>query len=141
MLRFLQRLGQLFKQRKQGKDTRAFSYDGQFAMTLTEIARRQNRDQNDVLQSILKAGVDEILRNDKYTAAWETLSPREKEVTALICLGYSSYEVASILCISYDTVRTHSKHIYVKFGLKRKELREALKDWRFEEWWEAHTGR
>ncbi len=134
-----QRLAQLFTHKKPREDKRAFSYDGQFAMTLTEIARRQNRDQNDVLQSILKAGVDEILRNDQYTAAWETLSPREQEVTALICMGYSSYEVASILCISYDTVRTHSKHIYVKFGLKRKELRAALKDWRFAEWWDEHT--
>ncbi len=139
MFGFLKRLGQLFRLGKREQDSRGYSYDGQFAFTLTEIARRQNRDQNDVLQSILKAGVDEILRNDQYTAAWETLSPREQEVTALICMGYSSYEVASILCISYDTVRTHSKHIYVKFGLKRKERRAALKDWRFAEWWDEHA--
>jgi DNA-binding CsgD family transcriptional regulator len=139
MSSIFQRLAKLFRSARRKQDTRAFSYDGQFAMTLTEIARRQNRDQSDVLQSILKAGVDEILRNDKYSAAWDALSPREKEVTALICLGYSSYEIAGTLYISYDTVRTHSKHIYVKFGLKRKELREALKDWRFAEWWENHN--
>ncbi len=139
MSSIFERLAHLFRSSKQKQDTRAFSYDGQFAMTLTEIARRQNRDQSDVLQSILKAGVDEILRNDQYTLSWDALSPREKEVTALICMGYSSYEIASMLSISYDTVRTHSKHIYVKFGLKRKELREALKDWRFTEWWEKHN--
>ena len=137
MSNFFQRLGQLFNRSKRKQNTRAFSYDGQFAMTLTEIATRQNRDQSEVLQSILKAGVDELLRSEKCTAAWETLSPREQEVTALICMGYSSYEIASILCISYDTVRTHSKHVYVKFNLKRKELREALKDWRFAEWWDS----
>ena len=91
-----------------------------------------------MLETILRAGVDEILQDEKYTAAWEALSPREKEVTALICMGYSSYQIADILSISYDTVRTHSKHVYVKFNLKRKELRLALKDWRFVEWWDSH---
>ncbi len=137
MFGFLRRLGQLIKRGKRGKDTRAFSYDGQFATALTEIARRQNRGQSEVLESILRAGVDEILRDEKYMAAWDSLSPREKEVTALLCMGYSSYQIADILSISYDTVRTHSKHIYVKFDLGRKELRQALKDWRFAEWWES----
>lgn len=135
MLGLLRRLAQLFRQARRGKGTRAFSFDGQFALTLTEIARRQKRERAEVLESILRAGVHEILRNEEHTAAWETLSPREKEVTALICLGYSSYQIAEILCVSYDTVRSHSKHVYSKFGLKRKELRQALKDWRFAEWW------
>ncbi len=137
MFRLLRRLGQLLTQGKRGQDTRAFSFDGEFSLTLTEIARRQNRERGEVLESILKAGVHEILRNETYTAAWEALSPREKEVTALICLGYSSYQIAELLCVSYDTVRSHSKHIYAKFGLKRKELRQALKDWRFAPWWET----
>ncbi len=139
MLGFLKRLGQLFKPAKREQDTRGFSYDGQFAFTLIEIARRQNRDQSEVLETVLRAGVDEILRKEKHMAAWDALSPREKEVAALICLGYSSYEIADVLSISYDTVRTHSKHVYVKFDLGRKELRQALKDWRFEEWWESHA--
>ena len=139
-MNILQRLGQLFNRKKRGNDSRAFSYEGHFATTLTEIARRQNRERSEVLENILRAGVDEILRGETYTAAWDSLSPREKEVTALICMWYSSYQIADILYISYDTVRTHSKHIYVKFNLKRKELREALKDWRFAEWWESHRG-
>lgn len=134
-----QRLGRLLQRRKRGQDGRAFSFDGQFDLTLTRIARQQNRDRAEVLETILRAGVDELLRDETYAAAWEALSPREKEVTALLCMGYSSYQIADILSISYDTVRTHSKHIYVKFNLKRKELRQALKDWRFAEWWENHT--
>lgn len=138
MAGILHHLGQLFKQQKREQDARAFSFDGQFDLTLTEIARRQNRERTEVLESILRAGVNEILRDEQCVSAWEALSPREKEVTALICLGYSSYQIADTLCISYDTVRTHSKHIYVKFNLKRKELRQALQDWRFAEWWENH---
>lgn len=138
MSSILQRLAQLLQARKRKQDGRAFSFDGQFDLTLTQIARRQNRERAEVLETILRAGVDEILRDEKYTAAWEALSPREKEVTALICMGYSSYQIADILSISYDTVRTHSKHVYVKFNLKRKELRLALKDWRFVEWWDSH---
>ena len=133
------RIVQLIKRGKR-QDTRGFSFEGDFDLTLTEIARRQNRERQEVLETILRAGVNEILRDEKCTAAWESLSPREQEVTALMCMGYSSYQIADILTISYDTVRTHSKHIYVKFNMKRKELREALKDWRFAEWWESHKG-
>ncbi len=137
MFRLLRRLGQLFTQGKRGQGTRAFSFDGEFALTLTEIARRQNRKRTEVLESILRAGVHEVLRTEAYTAAWEALSPREKEVAALTCLGYSSHQIAELLCVSYDTVRSHSKHVYAKFGLKRTELRQALKDWRFAQWWET----
>ena len=41
-----------------------------------------------------------------------------------------------MLGVSYETVRSHSKHIYAKFGLGRKELRQALRQWNFEAWWE-----
>ena len=58
----------------------------------------------------------------------------------LVCLGYRSYEIAGALSISYETVRTHSKHIYAKFGLNRQELCQALVHWNFEAWWEDHQG-
>ncbi len=138
MSRLLRHLGQLFGKKEQGQATHTFSVDSQLNLSLTRIAHEQQRSQDDVLNDVLRAGVNEVLRADQYAASWNTLSPREQEVTALICLGYSGDQIAEILTISYETVRTHSKHVYVKFNLSRKELRRALRDWHFAEWWENH---
>ena len=72
---------------------------------------------------------------------WFALSPREREVTALICMGYKNYEVARMLGVEYGTVQTHLQNIYYKFNLRsRGEIRQALKSWPAEEWWREHHG-
>jgi DNA-binding NarL/FixJ family response regulator len=66
---------------------------------------------------------------------WEFLSPREQEVTALICLGYTNDKIASKLGVSPTTVKSHIRNILAKFQMHGKvELRIALKEWDFEGW-------
>jgi len=48
----------------------------------------------------------------------ELLSPREKEVLALICQEYSSAEIAKQLYISTSTVDTHRKKMLLKLGVQ-----------------------
>lgn len=51
------------------------------------------------------------------------LSAREAEVAELIARGYTVAHIAEQLFVSENTVRTHSKHIYTKLGIhKRQEL-------------------
>ena len=51
------------------------------------------------------------------------LSTRETEVMELIARGNSMASIAERLVISENTVRTHSKRIYVKLDIhKRQEL-------------------
>jgi len=104
-------------------------------LKVREIAVSQQRGEQEVYDDIIASGVQVLQDKDKYEDLWASLSQREQQVTALTCLGYRSYEIAGALGISYETVRTHSKHIYAKFGLNRKSLRLALKNWNFEEWW------
>ncbi len=53
----------------------------------------------------------------------EKLTPREIEITILIIKGYTNKDIASKLFVSPNTVKTHLKHIYNKFGIsKKKEL-------------------
>lgn len=99
------------------------------------MAVSQQRGEQEVYNDIIASGMQVLQDKDKYEETWASLSQREQQVAALTCLGYRSYEIAGALGISYETVRTHSKHIYVKFGLNRKALRMALKSWNFEEWW------
>lgn len=48
------------------------------------------------------------------------LTPREQEILKCIATGKSFKDIASSLFISYDTVRTHSKHIYKKLQVASK---------------------
>ena len=70
---------------------------------------------------------------------WDSLSHREQQVVALICLGYRNYQIAETLVIAPETVKTHLQNIFAKFNLRSsKELRLVLKEWDFAKWWEQN---
>lgn len=119
---------------------RIFLQDEQIAARVKKMAVSQHREEQDVYDDIIAAGMKAVEDKDTYAAAWNSLSLREQQVTALVCLGYRSDEIASRLSISYETVRTHCKHVYAKFGLNRQGLRLALKDWDFQGWLEGSGG-
>jgi len=127
-------LRQFFGKRRKRKDSRVFFRDEQLVVRVRKIAVDQRREEQDVYQDILQAGMEVLQDKDEYAGVWDSLSQREQQVAALTCLGYRSYEIADMLGISYETVRTHSKHVYAKFDLNRNELRQALKDWDFQAW-------
>jgi DNA-binding CsgD family transcriptional regulator len=129
-------LRQFFDKRRKGKESRVYLKDDQLVVRVKQIAVGQRRAEQEVYDDIFAAGMKVLQDKDEYASLWDSLSQREQQVTALTCLGYRSYEIAGMLGISYETVRTHSKHIYAKFGLNRKELRLALKDWDFQDWLE-----
>ena len=47
----------------------------------------------------------------------DVLTPKEKEVAELICLGYTNGDIAKLLFISEHTVKDHTKKIYPKMGV------------------------
>lgn len=61
-----------------------------------------------------------------FAAAWR-LSPRERQVAALIADGRSTRQAAAELFVSENTVRQHVKSIFAKTAVhSREELRVAL---------------
>ena len=130
-------LRKYLRKRRKEQTKRVYLRDEQVAVKLKEIAAGQRRGEQEVYDDVIQAGMKALRERDQYAEVWNSLSRREQQVTALTCLGYRSYEIAGMLGISYETVRTHSKHVYAKFGLNRKELRLALKDWDFKEWLES----
>ncbi len=127
-------LKQFFSRRHKKKKPRIYLHDEQLFVHVRKIAGKQQRLEQEVYDDIIQAGVKVLQDQDSYTAIWDSLSQREQQVAALTCLGYRSYEIADMLGVSYDTVRTHSKHLYAKFGLNRQGLRLALQDWDFHQW-------
>jgi LuxR family maltose regulon positive regulatory protein len=49
------------------------------------------------------------------------LSRREGEVLRWLNSQLSLQEIASQLCVSYDTVKTHTRHIYRKLGVSSRQ--------------------
>jgi DNA-binding CsgD family transcriptional regulator len=55
---------------------------------------------------------------------WLSLSPRERHVTYLACMGYKNYEIAFYMGITVGTVKSYLKHVFHKIGVRNKiELR------------------
>ena len=106
-------------------------------LRLRRVKRRRYPLNSAQLPDIVLQGEPEAasLQNQasEISRRWTTLSQREQEVAALICLGYTNREIAEKLVISPDTVKTHLKNILYKFDLHRKDdLRILLIDWDLE---------
>lgn len=48
------------------------------------------------------------------------LTSREKEILLHILQGFTKRQISETLCLSFNTVDTHFRHIYGKFGVNSK---------------------
>ena len=126
-------------QKKMGMDSHTFHTDQELLAAIQETAQQQGRTEEEVWMDFVRSGHDQYLQTSELEACWDNLTDREQEVTALACMGRRNYEIADILSISHETVKTHMQNIFTKFDIRdRNELRRALKDWQFQEWWDSH---
>jgi len=129
---------QYLSRKKDGTDeTRVFLQDEELIATIKEMAKRESRTEEEIVAEFTKVGLNQFLTQNELDNRWSSLSHREQQVVALICLGHRNYEIADILSIAPETVKTHLQRIFDKFHLRSsRELRLALKDWNFRDWWE-----
>ncbi len=63
------------------------------------------------------------------------LTPREQQVLALVCLGYTNRQIAARLNLSPETIKTHVKFLLRKLLVHSKaDLRVLFSSWDFSEW-------
>jgi DNA-binding NarL/FixJ family response regulator len=136
----LQRLIQAFLQKKDsGDESRVFLQDEELIAVIKDVARQQKRAEEEIVADFTKVGLNQYRTQSELEDRWAALSRREQQVVALLCLGYRNYEIARILVIAPDTVKTHLQSIFNKFDLRSgRELRLALKNWDFNEWWDSN---
>lgn len=121
------------------KSTRIYLQDEELAAVIRDVAQQQKRAEEQVVADFARVGLHQFLAQSELETRWASLSQREQQVVALICLGYRNYEIAQTLVIAPETVKTHLQRIFDKFHLRSsKELRLALKDWDFRTWWEKN---
>ena len=100
-----------------------------------ELALDQAREEEQVILDLLNQALCDRHRQTNTQRAWDTLSQREKEVTALVCSGLTGRQIAAYLVLSPETIKTHVRHILHKFDLSsRQELRNQLSNWDFSRW-------
>jgi DNA-binding CsgD family transcriptional regulator len=109
--------------------------DQPLSLALSRLAEEEEQPLNEVGQKMLIFALQHRQEATQNLKTWQDLTPREKEITAMACLGNTNKEIAEQLFISPATVKTHLRNAKRKFGLRSKlELRKTLSDWDFSRW-------
>jgi DNA-binding NarL/FixJ family response regulator len=113
--------------------------DKELQHSLAQLAARERRSQDEVMADLLTCALAQRQVAEMNLRRWRELSPRERQVAALICLDLTNRQIAERLTISPETVKTHVRHILEKFQVRSKlSLRMVLSDWDFSEWHEIN---
>jgi DNA-binding CsgD family transcriptional regulator len=114
---------------------RSYALDDQTYSLLETLAERERRPAEDIHADILANAFEQQLSQDALYQYWQSLSPREKDVAALSCLGYTNRQIAAKLHVSPDTVKGYIRQVLGKFRVHSKtDLRLLLFHWNFSEW-------
>ena len=70
--------------------------------TLTTLAKHESRPVNELIPDLLAAGLTQYHTVDEFLPKWESLSPRERDVAALACLGCGACAYACPVCHCFD---------------------------------------
>jgi len=112
-----------------------FTLDVDTFHTLQVIAAREQRAPEDVINAILDDAFRSHQAQKMNWLRWQMLTPREKEIAALLCLNYTNHQIAAKLHISNETVKTHVEHILSKYEITdRNMLRLLMGGWDFRSW-------
>jgi len=114
---------------------RAFELETALQTKLVSLARQEHRTTRELQADLIEVGLVQRSIQNELVERWQSLSPREQQVTALTCLGYTNAQISACLYISIETVKTHIRNILVKFHLHGKaEIKQALEKWDFSDW-------
>ena len=114
---------------------RGFALDMQVHASLEDLAAREQRPVDEIANDLLEQALDERAIAESKLEPWWELSPRQQEITALICLNYTNQEIARRLKISPETVKSHVRAVLNRFNVhSRIELRRRLAGWDFSAW-------
>jgi len=117
--------------------------DGQLAFCAADdllrsvetLSAREGYPPDEMILVLLEQAVSDRRRLDRTHRGWDSLSARERQVTALVCEGLTGRQVAARLVLSPETIKTHVRHILRKFHISsRRELRHLLADWDLSPW-------
>ena len=101
-------------------------------VSLRTLAKSEGRPEHELFPDIVAAGLTQYSTNDRTYKQWKSLTPREQEVTALVCLGFTNRQIAARLGVTEAAVKFHLGNVYSKCRVKnRTKLRQKFDGWDF----------
>ena len=97
-------------------------------IAVTQAVRARDAGESSSDASAAPQPVDRVSKRCRRLSELYGLSSREAEVMELIVRGYSGPAIAEMLFISENTMRTHSKRIYGKLDIHKKQELLVLVD-------------
>lgn len=117
--------------------SRTYEISESLQVTLSTLAKHEGRPEHELLPDLVAAGLTQYRTIDEHWPKWESLSPREQDVAALACLGYSNHQIAYRQGTSLQTIKTQMRSVLRKFGVEnRYQLQMLLAHYDFS-YWEA----
>ena len=117
--------------------SRTYEISESLQVTLSTLAKHEGRPEYELLPDLVAAGLTQYRTIDEHWPKWESLSPRERDVAALACLGYSNHQIAHRQGTSLQTIKTQMRSVLRKFGVEnRYQLQMLLAHYDFS-YWEA----
>ena len=108
--------------------------------SVQDLSAREGHPPDEMILILLDQAVKHHRQMDRAHSGWESLSPREKQVAAYVCVGLTGRQVAAQLVLSPETIKTHVRHILRKFNLSsRLELRRLLDGWDLDPWLDRNS--
>ncbi len=101
-------------------------------VSLKTLAEHEGRPEDELFPDIVAAGLTQYSTNDRNWKQWESLTPREQQVAALVCLGYTNRQIGAALGITEAGVKFHLGNVYSKCRVKNRiKLRQKFAGWDF----------
>jgi DNA-binding NarL/FixJ family response regulator len=114
---------------------RKYQVSESIQMTLTTLSQHEGRPEDELIHDLLAAGLTHYSELEELWHTWHSLTPREQDVAALVCLGFTNREIAARLNVAPDTVKSRLQNVLRKFNIhKRTDLRVMLAEWDFSAW-------
>lgn len=114
--------------------------DTDLLLMLQELAAAAGKSIPDYISDVLYDYAFDARVQTKNDRRWQSLTPREQQVAALTCMGYTNKEIAERLVLSVNTVRSHMRNVLDKYDVSSKaDLRLRLAGWDFRGWLEQQA--
>lgn len=110
-------------------------FPGDLFLAVQIQAEREQRSEVELVEALLSDLLASRQMVDERILTWESLTSRQQEIVAMLCLSYSNAKIARHLGISINTVKRHVQKVLERFGVHdRFELRQQLTHWDFSAW-------
>jgi DNA-binding CsgD family transcriptional regulator len=128
------------RNKKRKDSARRYSLDETLIDIVSDMAAQRGRSEEEIVAELMKSGLNQQGLEDRLWECWESLTAKEKQTTALTCLGYTNRQIAYLLNVSPETIKARLRTVSYKFTLHKfqirtkSDLRLLLENWDFSGW-------